>query len=156
MFDPLTISSALSSTKTIYDLLKGASDTHLALKVSSEVANIQGKLIDVQQQTLTIQQENQELRSQLNKFKTFKHHHSVMWRINEDGTEDGPFCPPCNAEGRDTRLGIVPHADQTRDYWILYCPKGHLDPRAKQQGWTPPKQEPTYRLPKTLLPEDYF
>ena len=63
MFDPLTISSALSSTKTIYDLLKGASDTHLAMKVSSEVANIQGKLIDVQQQTLTIQQENQELRS---------------------------------------------------------------------------------------------
>ena len=156
MLDPLTISSALSSTKTIYDLLKGASDTHLAMKVSSEVANIQGKLIDVQQQTLTIQQENQELRNQLDKFKTFKHHDSVMWRLNLDGTEDGSFCPPCHAEGRESRLAIAPRYDQKRDFWMLWCPMSHVDPKVIPRGWAPMKEEPLYRVPKLLIPKNYF
>ena len=40
MFDAMTMSSALSSVKAIYDLLKGANDGQLAMRVSSEVANI--------------------------------------------------------------------------------------------------------------------
>ncbi len=156
MFDPMSMSSALASVKAIYDLLKGANDAQLAMRVSGEVANIQGKLIDVQQQVLTIQQDNQELRSQLDEYKTFTHHHGVMWRLNPDSKEDGPFCPPCHAEGRYMRLAIAPRYDQTKDYWILWCPKSHIDSRVKPQGFSPLKGEPTYHVPKSLVPDNYF
>jgi len=150
------ISAALGSLKTVYDLLKNANDAQLAMKISAEVANVQGRLLDVQQQTLAIQEDNQALRSELDKFKTFTHHHSVMWRICPDGTEDGPFCPACNAGHLDMRLTPVPQANQSRDYWLLWCPKGHVDPRAKPQGYAGPRLEATYRVPKNLVPENYF
>jgi uncharacterized protein with PIN domain len=35
------------------------------MKISSEVANVQGKLIDVQQQALALQNENQNLREEI-------------------------------------------------------------------------------------------
>jgi hypothetical protein len=54
------------------------------------------------------------------------------------------------------RLMLVPQGDQNRDYWLLHCPKVHVDPRAKPQGIQFTKQEPIYRVPKSLLPEDYF
>jgi hypothetical protein len=42
MFDPASISAALGSVKAILDLLKGANDAQLAIRISSEVANVQG------------------------------------------------------------------------------------------------------------------
>ena len=54
------------------------------------------------------------------------------------------------------RLILWEQADQSRAYWLTYCPKGHVDHRAKPQGWIPAKQEPTYAIPKELLPENYF
>jgi hypothetical protein len=65
MFDPASMGAALGSVKAILDLLKGANDAQLAIKISGEVANLQGRLIDVQQQALALQNENQELRDQL-------------------------------------------------------------------------------------------
>jgi hypothetical protein len=58
MFDPASINAALSSVKSIFDLLKNANDAQLAMKISSEVANVQGRLIDVQQQALALQNDN--------------------------------------------------------------------------------------------------
>ena len=55
MFDPASIVAALTSARNILDLAKNANDAHLAMKISSEVANVQGRLIDVQQQTLALQ-----------------------------------------------------------------------------------------------------
>jgi len=49
MLDPASISAALGSAKAILDLLKGANDAQLAIRISGEVANVQGRLIDVQQ-----------------------------------------------------------------------------------------------------------
>jgi len=156
MFDPASIVAALGSAKTILDLAKGANDAQLAIRISTEVANVQGKLIDVQQQALALQQENQELRAEIEKSRSFVQHHSVIWKLRADGTEDGPFCPACLGEGREMRLILWFQADQTRDYWLTYCPKGHIDHRVKPQGWNPPKQEPTYAVPKGLVPENYF
>jgi hypothetical protein len=65
MFDPASIGAALTSVKALYDLAKNANDAQLAMKISSEVANIQGRLIDVQQQTLALQTENQELKAKI-------------------------------------------------------------------------------------------
>jgi prophage DNA circulation protein len=69
MFDPTTINAALTSVKAILDLLKNANDAQLAMKISSEVANVQGKLIDVQQQALALQNDNQTLRDEIKNLK---------------------------------------------------------------------------------------
>lgn len=72
MFDPSTMSGAFSSVKVIFDLLKNARDAQLAMKISSEVANIQSRLVDVQQQALALQTENQELKSKIQAFNDDK------------------------------------------------------------------------------------
>jgi hypothetical protein len=154
MFDPASITAALGSAKAILDLLKNVTDTQLAIKINSEVANVQGKLIDVQQQALALQMDNQQLRAEIEKFRSHVQHHSVIWRIRPDGTEDGPFCPACVAEGRDMRLILRPHVDQTQTHWHLYCPNAHVSvggTRDLGRG-----REPTYVLPKELVPENYF
>jgi hypothetical protein len=155
-YDPTAISAALGSIRAIFDLLKNANDAQLAMRISAEVANVQGQLIDVQQLTLRIQQDNQELHEQISKFRTYIHHHSVIWRIKPDGTEDGPFCPPCHAEGLDMRLALTPTADLKYEQLQLWCPKTHVDPRAVPSAWQPQRQDPTYWIPRTLVPENYF
>jgi|SRR5271154_3455448 len=115
MFDPASFSAALSSVKTILDLLKNANDAQLALKIGSEVANVQGQLIDVQEQALAIQTDNQ-LRAEIEKYRSYVQHHSVVWRLRPDGKEDGPFCPACVGEGRDMPLIPVRHVDASLPY----------------------------------------
>jgi hypothetical protein len=155
VFDPASISAALGSAKTILDLLKNANDAQLAIKISSEIANVQGRLIDVQQQALDLQQENHHLRGEIEKSRSYRQHHSVIWKLRE-GREDGPYCPACLGEGRDMRLILRNHVDQSGDHWFTHCPKGHVDPREKAQGFTPRKEDPTFKLPKSLVPDDYF
>jgi hypothetical protein len=157
MFDPASIGAALSSAKTIIDLVKNANDGQLAIRVSSAVAEVQGRLIEVQQQALDLQQENDKLRADIEKSRNYVQHHSAIWKIRPDGTEDGPFCPHCVGEGREMRLVLWNQADQTRTYWLTHCPKTHIDSRDKKpQGWMPASQEQTYVIPKDLVPENYF
>jgi hypothetical protein len=151
MADLASIGAALGSVKTLFDLAKNAQDTHLAMKISSEVANIQGQLIDLQQQTLAIQQENQQLRAELERFRSSTYHHSVTWKRRPDGTEDGPFCPVCVAENREMRLALVPRVNQSRGYWVLYCPQTHHPVEGIQTA-----PGPFFDVPKDLLPENYF
>lgn len=157
MFDPATIGAALASAKTILDLAKNANDTHLAIRISSAVADVQGKLIEVQQQALNLQQENDRLRADIERSRSYVQHHSAIWKIRPDGTEDGPYCPACMGEGREMRLVLWERADQSRTFWLTHCPKSHLDPRDKQaKGWMPGSTEQSYRTPKELVLENYF
>jgi len=126
MFDPATMGAALASLKTIIDLMRNANDAQLTLKISSEIAQVQGKLLDVQQQALTLQVENQQLRDEIRQLKAsaedekvFQFMHGVYWktydvlslREDENGNRitelhwDGPFCPTCkDADKRPVRL----------------------------------------------------
>ena len=156
VFDPASISAALGSVKTILELVKKASDTQLAFAISSEVANVQRQLIEVQQQAIALQQENQALREEREKSRSYVQHHSVTGKKRADGTEDGPYCPTCIGEGREIRLVLWNQADQERSYWLTHCPRNHVDPRAKPQGFMPAMQEQTYQIPKVLLQENYF
>jgi hypothetical protein len=79
------------------------------------------EVIDVEQQALALQLDNQQLRAEIEKFRSHVQHHSVSWRLHPDGTEDGPFCPVCVGEGRDMRLILCPHVDQTQADWHLYA-----------------------------------
>jgi hypothetical protein len=154
MHDLASIYAALGSAKTIVELVKNANDAQLTVKVASEVLNLQGKLMDVQQQALEIQTDNQQLRAEIEKFRSYVHHHSVTWRVRPDGTQDGPFCPICNGEGRDMRLSPLPHVDQSQ-VWMLWCPKGHVKSGERLHTGRA-KVEPTYRVPKDQVAENYF
>jgi hypothetical protein len=154
MFDPAAMGAALGSLKAIADLLRNANDAQLALKISSEVAEVQGKLLDVQQQALALQAENQQLRSENEKFRTYVFHHSVNWRKLPDGSEDGPFCPTCVSEGKDRRLILKDHVDQTQAFWYLYCPTSHVGSSAVRD--LSRGREPSYAVPKELVPENRY
>jgi len=68
MFDPATLGAALTSLKTVIDLARNANDAQLAMRIQSELAILQGRLLDVQQQALALQTENQELKSTIAAF----------------------------------------------------------------------------------------
>jgi hypothetical protein len=146
------IGIALSGLKTMLDLSKNVHDGHIARKISEEVANIQGQLIDVQQQALQIQQANQNLQRELDVIRSYKQHDSVIWRQNPDGSEEGPFCPVCISDSRETRLLINPDYPPNPDFFSLYCPKAHHESPhrlSKAPG-------PYFNVPKNLIPENYF
>jgi len=88
MFDPATISAALTSARAIVDLLKNANDAQLAMKISSEVANLQSRLIDVQQQAMSLQNENHDLRDQIRQLNA---------QLTE--TAEADPCPSCRKKG---------------------------------------------------------
>lgn len=155
MFDPSGLGAALTSLKAVVDLMKNANDAQLAMKISSEIANVQGKLIDVQQQTLALQAENQELRAEVDKFRSSVFHHSVNWRVLPDGTEDGPFCPVCVSEGVNMRLILRGVVDQTKEFWHLQCPKSHLA-GVGSEGILGRGRELTYAVPKGLVPDNRY
>jgi hypothetical protein len=88
MADLGSIGVALGSVKTLFDLAKSAQDVHLAMKINTEVANIQGQLIDVQQKTLALQSENQTQRDEINQLKA---------QLAETAEFDP--CPRCRKKG---------------------------------------------------------
>jgi len=155
MFDPASIGAALTSAKAILELLRNANDAQLAIKISSEVANVQGRLIDVQQQALALQVENQQLRAEIDRFQSSIFHHSANWRVLPDGSEDGPFCPVCAGEGVDMRLALRDHVEQSGALWHLQCPKSHLA-GVGMQGISGRGREISYAIPKELIPPDRY
>ena len=88
MADLASIGAALGSLKTIVELLKNAQDAQLAMKISVELGNIQGRLIDAQQQTLAVQNENQAQREEINQLKA-----------NLAETVQAEPCPRCLKKG---------------------------------------------------------
>jgi len=155
MFDPNSITAALGSAKIILDLLRNANDAQLAMKISFEVANLQGRLIDVQQQALALQTENQTLHAEIEKVRLSVFHHSVNWRVLADGSEDGPFCPVCAGEGVNMRLTLCGVVDQTGPLWHLECPKSHRA-GVGTEGYRGRGRELSYAVPKELVGENRY
>lgn len=88
MLDSASIGAALASAKVILELLRNANDAQLAMKIGSEVANVQGRLLDVQQQALALQNENQDLRDEIRQLKA-----------KLDETVEAEPCPRCRRKG---------------------------------------------------------
>lgn len=102
MFDPTILTAALGSLKIVIDLVKNANDAQLALKVSSEVVNIQARLLTVQQQAIEIQaenlrltEENSRLRKAMDVDERLRVEGGMYWLSREGNQDDGPFCTAC-------------------------------------------------------------
>lgn len=79
----LELPAAIASLKTILDLAKSAKDAQLAMKISREVAELQSKLIGVQQDALALLDENRKLRDEVRDLKA---------KLTES---NGELCPRC-------------------------------------------------------------
>jgi hypothetical protein len=93
------LSSALTSLKTIIDIAKSANNQQFGQQLNSAVLDLQGKLMEIQQQALSLQQDNQTLRDELKKFKDHKDTAAKMhfdghvyWK---DDDVESPFCQIC-------------------------------------------------------------
>jgi hypothetical protein len=148
MADLARIGAALGSVNTLWELVRNAQDAQLAMKISAELGNIQGQLIAVQQQVLSAQEESQNLRKEVERYRSFVFHHSASWHQLPSGLEDGPFCPTCLSEGFETRLSIAFRESQSTDYRTLYCPKSAHG--SNTMGGM------IFEVPKSLIPANYF
>jgi hypothetical protein len=164
MLDNETIKSRLELFNLATTAIKGIvglakTSSHLELRRQSDEAlekvfDAKQKYFDLQESYFELGRENRKLKTELEKSRSYVFHHSVSWRILADGSEDGPFCPICVTEGKDMRLTLRDHVDQTQAAWYLYCTKNHVEPsgaRDLSRG-----REPSYVVPKELVREEYF
>jgi hypothetical protein len=122
MIDMASINAAIASVNAIATLVKNTKD----LQLDSEVSNLLGKLIAVQQQALALQKENQDLSDEIKRMRraaedenSFQFMHGDYWKTSdvvtleedENGNRitavrwDGPFCPLCkDADNKAVRL----------------------------------------------------
>jgi hypothetical protein len=139
MLDPTSIMAAVGSLKTILDLALNVKDAQIALRISTAVADAQGRLIDVQQQTLALQADNQLLRDEIRQLKDaaedekrFEFMHGVYWKTRDVETErlgndgdpiievryDGPFCPTCrDADKKAVRMRYTGASEDKLLFW---------------------------------------
>jgi len=100
--DPVTgfaaVSGLLNVLKEVTGIAKGVNSGEL----NSRIADMQLKVLDVQEKLLALQADNFRLTEANRKLQSdadrrgcvvFLDH--AQWEKNEDGTEDGPFCPSC-------------------------------------------------------------
>ena len=121
MFDPASISAALASVKSILDILKNAKDAQLATKIGGEIANLQGRLIEVQQQALDLQTENQELKRGLKALTDIRDNFELRQGVYfRSGTQDA-YCPLCMG----AKNNIVP-LTKDGDGWMCGIHKTHF------------------------------
>jgi len=100
--DLISISTAFTSVKTLLEITKTLQDQKVISAINSAVADIQVKLIEAQQQILSVQDENSRLRGELTLLRkqaeleeTVSFHDGAYWKKVLGDKEEGPFCPSC-------------------------------------------------------------
>jgi hypothetical protein len=89
------------------------SDAHTNLN------NVQGQLHEQNRQAFQLEQEVRSLKEQLAKKAQGRKHDNAVWKVLEDGTEDGPYCPNCF---ETTRNFIQPYAGAVHpDVSFFFC-----------------------------------
>lgn len=110
MMDISAIGTALSSLKILYDLAKNANDASLATKISTAVADLQGRLLDVQIQSQGLLEENIRLKEQVSELQAaLKKKQEMKFAKGAYYTVDsGPFCQHCwEGDQKAVRLSRV-------------------------------------------------
>jgi hypothetical protein len=120
------------------------SEIFTVLKKTATVED-QQKLIELQEATfglreekLRLEQENQQLREELDLRKSVKFEKPFYWHVKDDGSQDGPFCPGCyDQHGKLIRM----HEGRNGYMQCTSCKFGcagpdHARPVAKTKGTT--------------------
>jgi hypothetical protein len=102
-----TISSLLVSLKALVGMAKDVND----VEFNGKVIEIQQKVLDLQAKFAELQSENEVVRRE----------NQAQWNRNDDGSEDGPFCPSCWTDGLLHR-GQVMEVDKGV---VEFCCKRH-------------------------------
>jgi hypothetical protein len=63
--------------------------------VHTDLNNVQGQLHEKNTKVFQLEKEISRLKEQLAKKAQGRNHHHAAWKVLEDGTEEGPYCPNC-------------------------------------------------------------
>jgi len=118
------------------------------VEYNRNVIELQQALIATQRDMQTLIDENAQLRNELSGLQSRTFHHSVEWKMNVDGQEEGPFCPVCRADsGKEMPLKLMgPHISNA-ELIIFACPKDHTGGKGR---------DTVYLIPKPLLKADRY
>jgi len=93
-----TISGVLGVLREVVGLARKAGNHEL----NEKVADLQGRILDIQTQLIELTNDNQALRQRISDLdqateigKEMKYEESVYWRVQDNKRIDGPFCPVC-------------------------------------------------------------
>ena len=96
------------------------------------------KLLRLEEENIRLARENRELKEALAQKQQGKTHDSAAWKVLEDGTEEGPYCPNCYEK---TGLFIQP---------VLVSNNGSIVRLSCTSCVEDEKQEFTFRVPSRL------
>lgn len=133
----MDIGGAIQAVKAVIDLSKGLATVVERVRDNAIRAELNGKIIEVQQRVMELQEaivklreENAHLRKEaeaaanLEAFKArYRYEESVCWKYDDAGKRDGPFCPSCVDEGRERRFnpgatrGTYSCVEQRAQFW---------------------------------------
>jgi hypothetical protein len=119
-----TISSLLVSLKALVGMAKDVNDVEFngkVIEIQQKVLDLQAKFAELQSENEVVRRENQELKDASDLAKRVIFHDHAQWNRNDDGSEDGPFCPSCWTDGLLHR-GQVMEVDKGV---VEFCCKRH-------------------------------
>jgi hypothetical protein len=116
---PMDIGGAIQAVKALLDLSKGLAavvkrigDNAIKAELNEKIIEVQQRAMQLQEAIVELREENARLRKEaeaaanLEAFKArYRYEESVRWKYDDAGKRiDGPFCPNCVDEGKERRL----------------------------------------------------
>jgi hypothetical protein len=143
-FDLTNLTGALTALGSLVGLANNAS----SVEFNQKLIEVQQCLIGTQIDFLRLIEENSKLKAELQKEQSYDFHHSVSWKKQTDGAEEGPYCPICLAGKIEMRLESKGRHATNDKLWIFSCPVRHVKPGEGRNAH--------YHLPKDLLKENLY
>jgi len=124
--DIVTISRALTSLKTAYELSKIISDSSTSLKeaevklkladLSNAIADTKNQIVSIKSELIEKNEKIQELENKLKIQNELQFESPYYWRI-ENNTKDGPFCQKCYDENQK----LIRLQNESNSNWNWHC-----------------------------------
>lgn len=120
MLDVITAVGSIKSAIDIAKILKNGADTLDKAEVKLQLAELISSLADAKMQMAEIQElliqsniEKKELENKLNKKEKIIYKKPYYFKINEDNSQDGPYCQKCY----DSNEKLIRLQGGSNDYW---------------------------------------
>jgi regulator of replication initiation timing len=148
MVELTALTAAFSTVKALIDLASKGKDLEMKrdlLEIYEKLGDLRQQFHDMQDENFKLQEENRQLVAQLAKKQQGRKHDNAVWKVLDDETEDGPYCPNCYEK---TGNFIQPNQTTLRDGYLTFICNEHGDTnfvfrvRAELCGDRPPERKP--------------
>jgi|SRR3989338_7223746 len=85
------------------------------IELYQQILEVQEKLLEMQKKIFDLDNENKNLKIEINLKKNLRHERDAYWLIDENENKDGPFCTLCY--DKDVKLIRIQKGDYGRFGW---------------------------------------